>query len=125
VESITIGFAECGSCMKLVLNALGPALKSLHFELYSHVDLAHLIPCTNLESLTIGNEWDDCTVISDGAFEIDSLIALPFLPALKKFVSYACLGEWSPLFESKPKLTELRLNSCCHIGQGVIIYIKA
>ena len=121
VESITIGYVECGSCMKLILNALGPALKSLHFE-NSHVDLAHLLPCSSLERLTIGNERDGCTVINDVTVEIDSLIALPYLPALKTFVSYACLEEWSPLFESKPKLTELRLNSCCHIRQGVIIY---
>ena len=116
MESVTINHVKCSACVKPILNALGHALKSLDI-IESKLDLAQLVPCCYLERLTI---WEGCSIINDGADGTASLISLPFLPVLKSFSSSVCLGEWSPLFESKTSLTKLGLN-CSHIGIGVII----
>lgn len=118
MESIGIVEIECRACVKQIIKAFGSRLKSVEFIDCSELDLLDLIPCNILESLLIS---DDCSILvnASGSFEIDQLISLPFLPSLKKFSSYSCLGIWSSLFESKTSLTELQLN-CSHIGKGVI-----
>jgi len=115
VKSITFHFVQCSACVKIILDALGPVLNNLCFS-FSYISLSHLIPCSKLERLIIG---EDCVLIKDEAVETASWISMPFLPVLKSFTSYVCLGEWGLLFESKKTLTELVLN-CSHIGIRVI-----
>ena len=118
VDAITFKYINCAACMKCILNALGPDLRSLtlHYIGERVGDfISFLVPCTKLENLTILD-----TLAHPSAFNgpPDDLDSNRFLPSLKQLESNTCLGTWSPLLESKSTLTKLKL-ACCHIGTVV------
>ena len=118
-----IGFSgfTCDSCVRSILNALGSTLKVLHFKFCSNINFGNLVPCAELEYLSIAGPSIEPNL---GVGSPSDVNADTFLPRLKTFKSEICLGCWSPIFESKPTLTELTL-SCCHIGTRVITLLFA
>jgi len=109
VDAITFKYIHCPACIKFILNALGPDLRSLTLHYTGeHVGdlISYLVPCTKLENLTILD-----TLAHPSAFNgpPDDLDLNQFLPSLKQLESNTCLGKWSPLLESKSTLAKLKL----------------
>ena len=116
IEFLSLDSIDSAYC-KTFLHAFGPTLRELDLSSGSNNNffaLSDLVPCTNLETLWIS-----------GFHSLDPRDVLPlssetFLPNLKSFRSFICLGHRSYVFEQKRTLTLLDLN-CSHIGTGVII----
>jgi len=90
-------------------------LKKLTLNCCEDVNLEALLPCSQLESLRLGDS--SSLIPAEDQHPIDHS---SFLPNLKTFEAAICLkdGVWASLFELKSSLTRIALN-CCHIGTNV------
>lgn len=109
--------------IKVILEAFASSLKRVTFSSCKKITLTDLMPCCQLESLSI---------LGFSCLEKPEIApARPppnFLPQLKSFQSDYCPGLWSLWLEQISELTHLTLN-CCHYGTKVIrhfliIYFK-
>ncbi len=100
--------------IKTILKVFGENLVNLLFTQCYNIPLEDLSVCNQLESLTISQ----CCHLKSEETDSSFLTSENFLPALKSFESFICLGDRSRLFEEKKTLQSLRL-CCCHVGLKV------
>ena len=101
--------------INVILKVFGPNLKHLTIENSKNVDLAALMTCSQLESLTL----KDGVKLKRIPTDHPTLNPGSFLPKLESLESEICLGTyWTRVFEQKSGLTRVALN-CCHIGTKV------
>lgn len=99
-----------------ILNSIGGQLLNLFFVNSRNIDLSLLAVCNQLEELDI-----DC----DCSFK--TTIEKPvqnFLPRLKIFVSYSCLGSLSPVFECRKSSLKKLTLICSHLGVPGVTHLN-
>ena len=96
-----------------ILLGIGPQLAQLTFVGDQLIDIADLVPCTELKVLRI---FKSSFLLPSENPEEKYFPSGPFLPKLNHLESDSCLGSrYSHLFEEKDSLTYLDL-ACCHVG---------
>ncbi len=103
---------------KVILKTFASSLKRVTFSSCDQINLMDLLPCRQLESLSILKY----STLEKSTAESASLSPSSFLPHLKLYKSEICLGLRSLWLEGKSELTHVALN-CWHTGANVIEFI--